>query len=178
MTNKQRPMLILSAFALMLAMGMAGCGNNEDPSVASVRPGASNPGGGAADDSEPSPLKFSQCMRAQGFTWYPDPDAGGNLNASEPEGLDRAKYEKAQKACEAYAPWGSGNNKKSSADLEKLRQVSQCMRDHGYPKFPDPDENGTININKNMGIEPGDPAVQKAQQECQKYAPVPTEQNP
>jgi hypothetical protein len=175
MTNKRRPVLVLTALALALAMGTAGC-DQDDPSVASVNPGGNNPS--AADDAEPSPLKFSQCMRAQGFAWYPDPDAGGNLNADEPEGLDREKYKKAQKACEAYAPWGSGNSKKSSEDLDKLRKVSQCMRDHGFAKFPDPDENGTINIGKSAGISPGDPAVQAAQRECQKYAPVPGEQNP
>jgi len=178
LTKKQRPLLVLSAFALALAMGAAGCGQDEDPSVASVSPGAANSGAGGAGDNEPSALKFSQCMRDQGFTWYPDPDAGGNLSANEPEGIDRAKYQEAQKTCEAYAPWGSGNSKKSNEDLDKLRLVSQCMRDHGFAKFPDPDENGTININKGSGIEPGDPAVQKAQQECQKYAPAPAEQNP
>ncbi|MBF9128742.1 hypothetical protein I0C86_07035 [Plantactinospora sp. S1510] len=173
LTKKQRPLLVLSAFALVLAMGSAGCDDGEDPSVASVSPGGTNSRTGGTDDNEPSPLKFSQCMRDQGFTWYPDPDAGGNLSASEPEGLDRAKYQQAQQTCEVYAPWGSGNsNKKSPEDLEKLRQMSQCMRDHGFATFPDPDENGGINISKNSGISPDDPAVQKAQEECQKYFPT------
>jgi hypothetical protein len=113
------------------------------------------------------------------MTWYPDPDpdASGNLNAKEPAGVGEAKYQQAQKACEVYAPWGNGNSKKSSADLDKLRQVSQCMREHGFAKFPDPDQNGSINLDKNSGLSPNDPAFQKAQQECQKYAPVPPPQN-
>ncbi|MET9386203.1 hypothetical protein ABZY09_35360 [Streptomyces sp. NPDC002928] len=169
LTSKQRPLLVLSAFALVLALGIAGCGGGEDDD-----PGRHNASGGGTAEDEPSPLKFSRCMREQGFTWYPDPDAGGNLSANEPEGLDRAKYQQAQKKCEVYAPWGSGSgNKKSSDELNKLRKVSQCMRDHGFAKFPDPDENGSINIDKNLGISPDDPAVKQAQQECQKYAPVP-----
>jgi hypothetical protein len=175
MMSKQRPMMILSTFALMLAMGMAGCDKNGDPSVASVKPGQTNAGGGAAD-SAPSALKFSQCMRTQGFSWYPDPDAGGNLNVNEPQGLDRTKYQQAQTKCDAYAPWGNGNSKKSATDLDKLRKVSQCMRDAGFAKFPDPDDNGSINLNKDSGIKPTDPAFQKAQQECQKYAPLPAQQ--
>lgn len=169
MAIQTKKLLVLSAFTLVLAMGTAGCGGDGP----SGDPGRANP---VAGDNEPSPLKFSRCMRDQGFTWYPDPDAEGNLKANEPEGLDQAKYQKAQKACEVYAPWGAGSgNKKSSDELDKLRKVSQCMRDHGLAKFPDPDENGTININKNMGISPDDPAVQKAQQECQKYGPELTE---
>ena len=176
MTNKHRPtMMILSAFSLVLALGMAGCGKDGDPSVASANPGSTHAGGNGAD-SAPSALKFSQCMRAQGFSWYPDPDSGGNLNVNEPDGIDRTKYEKAQTTCDVYAPWGNGNSKKSAGDLDKLRKVSQCMRDHGFAKFPDPDQNGSINLDKNSGITPTDPGFQKAQQECQKYAPIPAQQ--
>ncbi|WP_344833970.1 hypothetical protein [Actinocorallia longicatena] len=169
MTSRHRPLLVLSVFALALAMGIGGCGgdDNGDP----VR---KDKVAGSADDDGPSPLKFSRCMRDQGFSWYPDPDAGGNLSANEPQGLDRAKYQQAQKKCEVYAPWGGGSgNKKTSDELDKLRKVSQCMREHGFAKFPDPDENGSINIDKGMGISPDDPALQKAQQDCQKYAPEP-----
>src|SRR6476469_2959396 len=86
------------AFALMLAMGGAGC-DKGDPSV-SGDGGRADSGTGRTDDN-----RSSQCMRGQGFSWFPDPDVEGDLNANEPQGLNRTKYEQAQKAREEYAPW-------------------------------------------------------------------------
>src|SRR5262245_26950750 len=170
-TKTQRPVWIAPALTLLLAVGAAGCGRSNDPTVATVRPGA--PQATASAAGEGSGLKYSQCMRDQGFTWFPDPAPDGGLKVSVPEGTDQTKFEKAEETCKVYAP-GSGQNgrKLSDEDLDKVRQVSQCMRDHGFPKYPDPDSNGSITIDiKALGVEPDDPAFQKAIQGCQKYLP-------
>lgn len=166
-------MWIVSAFALLLAVGAAGCGRNNDPTVATANPGAPKASASAAGNGEGSGLKFSQCMRDQGFTWFPDPGPDGGSKVSVPDGTDQTKFKKAEETCKVYAP-GSGQNgrKLSDEDLDKVRQVSRCMRDHGFPKYPDPDANGSITIDsKVFGVEPDDPAFQKAMQECQKYLP-------
>jgi hypothetical protein len=172
-TKKQLPVFILSAFALMLAVGTAGCAKGEDPTVATANSGAPKAGATATTGSgQDSGLKYSQCMRDQGLTWFPDPGADGGLKVSVPEGT-QSKYEKAEEACKAYAPWeGQQGHQISAEDRNKLRQVSQCMRDHGFAKYPDPDANGSIKIDsKVLGVEPDDPAFQKAMQECDKYMP-------
>jgi len=114
-------------------------------------------------------------MRDQGLTWYPDPDTEGNLKVHVPDGTDQSKVEKAEDACKAYAPWeGQQGRQIPAEDLDKIRQVSQCMRDHGFAKYPDPDANGSIKIDsKVLGVEPDDPAFEKARQECAKYMPAP-----
>jgi hypothetical protein len=69
-------------------------------------------------------------------------------------------------------PEANQNGKISDADLNKLRQMAQCIRDHGFSKYPDPDSNGSTQISSRaLGVEPDDPAFEKARQECQKYLP-------
>lgn len=153
MTKKRRPLLTISAITLALALGTMGCGKD-------AKPGGNN--------SQASPIKYSRCMRAQGITWFPDPQSNGNLVVSEPAGDDHQKLEAAQQACKKYDP-SSNSGPASAKDIARMRQASQCMRAHGVPNYPDPDANGSVNIDKKLGINPDDPTVKKAQQECQKY---------
>jgi hypothetical protein len=174
MSKNRRPLWIVFAFVLLLAMGTAGCGRHDDPAVATANSGAPKVGASAAADGEKSLLKFSQCMRAQGLTWYPDPQPDGGLVVHNPDGVDQSKVAKAEGACQKYYPAGNGAGPIPAADLAKIRQVSQCMRDHGFAKYPDPDANGSITIDSTvLGVEPDDPAFQKAMQECNKYMPAP-----
>lgn len=171
MTKKQR----LAAFTLMLTVGtvgLAGCGDKEkDPSVATAGSGAPQASASAAAGGS-SDLKFSQCMRDQGLSWFPDPDANGGLKVSIPNGTDQSVVDKAQEACKEYAPGQNQSGTVSEEDLAKLRQVAQCIRDQGFANYPDPDSNGSTQIDsKKLGVEPDDPAFQKAMQECAKYMP-------
>jgi hypothetical protein len=171
MSKNKRPLWIAATFVL-LAMATVGCATNEDPTVASVNPGAESSAGSAGD--EPSLLKFSQCMRDQGFSWYPDPQADGGLVVHSPDSVDQDELEKAEKACKKYQPGQGQQGPVPAEDLAKIREMAQCMRDHGFPKYPDPDANGSITIDsKVLGVEPNDPAFQKAMRECQKYLPAP-----
>ncbi|WP_262845835.1 hypothetical protein [Sphaerisporangium corydalis] len=164
----------LASVTLLLVAGTAGCARQNDPTVATATSGAPKAAATAGND-QVSTLKFSQCMRDQGLTWFPDPNAQGNLGVHAPEGADQGKIDKAEEACKAYSPWESRQGRPISAeDLDKLRKVSQCVRDHGFAKYPDPDANGSIKIDSGAaGFEPDDPAFQKARQECDKYLPAP-----
>ena len=71
----------------------------------------------------------------------------------------------------AVAACGSAasHSSQSSADArngQRLLALSQCMRAHGVPKFPDPGSGGGIRISPSMGVDPGSPAFQAAQQAC------------
>src|SRR5689334_22594509 len=129
-TKKHRPMMLVSAFALLMTFGVAGCGDEKQPTAATANPGGATASAGPGTGSR-SPIKFAQCMRDQGLSWYPDPDSKGNLNVSVPDGTDQSKLDKAASACKAYAPWegNQGGGPIPTEDLNKIRQVSQCMRD-------------------------------------------------
>ena len=53
----------------------------------------------------------------------------------------------------------------STANPQKALKLSECMRAHGVPNFPDPNGQGVI---QGSGIDPNSPAFQKAQQTCAK----------
>lgn len=162
----------VSAIALMLTVGTAGCASHDDPKVATVGSGSPKAGAAATAGGQSTELKYSQCMRDHGLAWYPDPKPDGTLGVNVPAGTDENALKKAEGACKAYAPGTNQNGKISADDINKIRRVSQCVRDHGFPKYPDPDSNGAINVNSStIGVVPDDPAFRKAMQECQKYLP-------
>jgi hypothetical protein len=160
----------LAVIALLLAVATAGCDKSNDPTVASAGPGSGTASATAAPADATSNLKYSQCMRGQGLTWFPDPNADGSLQVHVPDGADE-QFKKAAQACKAYDPGSSQNHKISPADLAKLQQVAQCMRDNGYPKYPDPDQYGRTRIDSSAGLNQHDPAFQKAAAKCRTSLP-------
>jgi len=158
--------------ALLLTLGTVACGHDPDPKVATAGSGAPKAGATTSAGGDASALKFSQCMRKQGLTWFPDPGPDGGLRVHTPPGADQDKIDRAEEACKAYDPGTNQSGTISAADLDKLRRRAQCIRDHGFLKWPDPDANGTTQVDsKTSGSEPDNPAFQKAMRECEKYGP-------
>src|SRR5690349_7128284 len=90
----------VAAFALLLALGPAGCARAEDDGgrVATARTGGATPGASpsaSASRDPDAPLKFARCMRAHGLTWFPDPKPNGATRLRTPKGMDPKKMEAA-----------------------------------------------------------------------------------
>lgn len=168
----------IAALGLLLTLAAAGCAGDDDngTKVASARTGATAtastaPSAAAAAD-EDAALKFAQCMRANGMTWFPDPQPGGRMMIKTPKGLDPAKFEAAQQACKQYAPNGGERPAPDSEMLEQARQMAKCMRANGVPDFPDPQPDGSMRLDaRELGSGPGDPAFDKAEQKCSQHMP-------
>jgi hypothetical protein len=165
----------IGALALLLLLP-AGCAARAGgPEVATVAgtPAASASATAAADDPE-APLKFSQCMREQGMTWFPDPAPGKGMQIKVPAGTDKAKMDAAMAACKKFMPNGGAPEKPDPAMIEALRQVSKCMRENGVPNFPDPSADGRMELNgeKLGGVGPGNPAFDAAEKKCDKFQPT------
>ena len=165
----------VAALALMLAL--AGCGRAaaNDTQVASAqtadataKPSAS---ASAPVDDPDAILKYSQCMRDQGLTWFPDP-SGGKMEVAVPKGTDDKKMKAAEEACKKYLPNGGEPPKMSAEQLEQARNMAKCMRENGVPNFPDPDPDGGLAIDSTkLGTGPGDPTFDKADKACSQYHP-------
>lgn len=152
------------ALGLVLVATVTGC-NAQDggAGVASVS------GPAATSSTQPSEqeqaVRYAQCLRDKGIE-VEDPVDG------RPPAIPRGtapdeEVEAAEEACRQYLPQQVRARQLSAEDLEKLRRMSQCMRDHGYPNFPDPDpDQGGIVLGDDSGIDMKDPKVQQAQREC------------
>jgi len=132
-----------------LALPLAACGGSSDSGVAhlasagSATPGSSRGGSPPAQTARPEQalLAFARCMRANGVPSFPDPGADGFLV----HGIDpfspafRAAQARCRKLMPGGGPPGPGSQTHPSPQtLARFLKVSQCMRTHGVPDFPDP----------------------------------------
>ena len=56
-------------------------------------------------------------------------------------------------------------------DAAQGAKFSACMRKHGVSNFPDPNNQGVIQLSSGMGVDPGSPAFAAARSACQKLLP-------
>jgi hypothetical protein len=136
--RKRRP---LAALTPVIAVALiSGCG-----STAPIGSGSSDPT--AANHAKA--VKFSECMRANGVSNFPDPDASGNLtidqvaNGSQIDTSSPA-WQQAISACKSLEPSGFTGSKRTAQQQSAARQFAQCIRQNGVPDFPDPTPNGPL----------------------------------
>ena len=100
-------------------------------------------------------MKFSECMRDNGISEFPDPDASGELtidgvvngSSIDPDG---AAWQAAIAACKDLQPPGFTGDEEVTADQQDARlEFAQCMRDNGVEDFPDPAEGAPL-VNTNV----------------------------
>ncbi len=167
MSRRLRP---LAAFA-MLALIVAGC------SSTSASTGSSG-GNGTATSPHRKAVRFAQCMRDNGVSEFPDPDASGELTIDavangSPVDTDSAAFEQALRACRELEPAGFTGHRRNAQEQEAALEFAQCMRDNGVEDFPDPGPDDPLvdtrripsaNTNGGMSI------LNAAMQQCGDYA--------
>ena len=173
---------VLTGFALLAgACGSSGDGSKDvatAPSAAVTQPSnGSGSGSGSDGGQRPSDkqiydglLKYSKCMRSKGVANFPDPVLGKGLQVNGNEvGQDTATYKSADTACKALLPAGGGGDN-APQDRAAALKYSQCMRDNGVAKFPDPNPNGGMNLDGDkIGMTPDNPVFQAAQKKCEQF---------
>jgi hypothetical protein len=120
----------LAALA-MLAVISAGCG------------GTRSSAGTSTATTHEKAVKFAECMRANGVSAFPDPDATGELTidaVANGSSLDTssAVFEQAMGACKDLEPPGFTGHKRSPEQQAAALEFAQCIREHGVKDFPDP----------------------------------------
>lgn len=154
MTRSLRPLAALA----VLAMIGAGC---------SKAPAGTSAGNTIAATRAKS-VKFAQCMRSNGVTNFPDPDASGKLTIDgvvNGSSLDpnTAAFKQAMSACKSLEPAGFMGQKRTARQQASALKFAQCMRDNGVKDFPDPTTSGPIiDVNGAHSI----PGFQAAEQKC------------
>jgi hypothetical protein len=123
----------LAALAMVALIG-AGCSNEpaENGSAANTNAG------------QEQAVKFAECMRDNGVSEFPDPNASGGLTIDgvvNGSSLDpsSAAWENAIAACQDLQPPGFTGDEEVTAEEQETRlEFAQCMRDNGVMDFPDP----------------------------------------
>ena len=89
-------------------------------------------------------VKFAECMRDNGVSEFPDPDASGELTIDgvvNGSSLDpsSAAWKQAISACKDLEPPGFTGTKATPQQRSARLEFAQCVRDNGVKDFPDPD---------------------------------------
>ncbi|GAA4263742.1 hypothetical protein [Dactylosporangium darangshiense] len=119
-------------------------------------------------DAHTSWVSYVQCMRNNGHPDFPDPtqDSQGQWGVS----VDTATVP--TPACEDLLRTALRASRvkrePTAAEMARLRQYSQCVRDHDMPNYPDPGTDGVIDMPEGMR---DDPKLGPALVACQQYAP-------
>src|SRR5207253_11081090 len=131
MRRKVRPLAALA----MLALIGAGCSN------APADTGSS--GGNSTAAIHEKAVKFAECMRHNGVSAFPDPDASGALaidaiaNGASVD-TSSAAFKHAVSACKDLEPSGFTGHQRSAQEQKAALAFAQCIRDNGGRDFPDP----------------------------------------
>jgi hypothetical protein len=170
-----------------LALLASGCGGSSSNGVAQI---GSSPASTTSSNSSPSsasskgnPAAFSACMRKNGVRNFPDPDSNGRIRiesgrtaSGQKFGVDVSspQFRKAQKACQKLQPGGGKPDPKAQAkELQQMVRFAACMRSHGVPNFPDPQQGpgGGILMRMPKGINDDSAQFRAATKACEKLVP-------
>ncbi len=131
-----------AAAALAVVTVSAGCGSTGGNHTAST-PRTAGSGATSISTTRAKAVKFSECMRANGVSAFPDPDASGALtidavaNGSSLN-TNSAGFEHALTACKDLEPSGFTGNQRTPEEQQAALAFAQCIRDNGVRDFPDP----------------------------------------
>ena len=150
MTQKLRP---LAALAMVALIG-AGCSN------APAETGTGTGGNTSATDRDKA-VKFAECMRDNGVSEFPDPDASGELtidgvvNGSSLDTSSRG-VEAGHRRVQGPAAIGvHGPQERAPRSRSARLEFAQCIRDNGVKDFPDPaDGEPLVDTNRIPSAEP------------------------
>jgi hypothetical protein len=138
----RKPLAVLGLVAL-IGLISAGCGSNA-PSETGTASSSSPDSTGSANTAREKAVKFAECMRDNGVSEFPDPDASGELTIDgvlNGSSLDpgTAAWTQAIAACKDLQPPGfTGGGKRNAKEQDAAREFAQCIRDNGVNDFPDP----------------------------------------
>jgi hypothetical protein len=123
MTRKLRPLAALAVVALI------GAGCSDEPAE---NGNAGNTNGANQDKA----VKFAECIRSNGVSDFPDPNAKGQFVYGV--SVSPAVWTKAVEACKELQPPGTLSAKRTPKQQSASLRFAQCIRENGVKDFPDP----------------------------------------
>jgi hypothetical protein len=134
--------LAMVAIVAVISAGCGGTGNSGGTSTAAPAgstgtASSAGTGGNKNPTAREKAVKFSACMRKNGYPDFPDPKASGEF-AAFGISVSPAVWRKALGACKELQPPGSFSAHLSPKQLSAALKFAQCIRANGVKDFPDP----------------------------------------
>lgn len=145
MTKTPRPLAALALIAVTAVTAViGGCGSSTP-----AQTGAGAGGANTTGTAHAKAVKFSECMRGNGVSAFPDPDASGRLTidaVANGSSLNpnAPAFKQALSACKALEPAGFTGSKRTPQQQQAGLKFAACIRENGVPDFPDPLPNGPL----------------------------------
>jgi hypothetical protein len=166
MRRKRRPLAALALIAMVVLISACG-------SSAPAGSGSSGGGDPTATAHEKA-VKFAECIRSNGVSEFPDPDASGQFaygipSYSSPLNPSSAAWQKAIGACKTLEPPRFIPTQFTPKQLSARLKFAQCVRANGVPDFPDPTATGPlVNVSNGSSI----PGLHATVQKCIRLNPA------
>jgi hypothetical protein len=140
--------LRLIPISVLAALALAACGSTHSATVPSLGGGH---GQANASSGTLAPWRAAVvCVRRHGMPGVPDPVVGPDGQVSVPGYTTTAQLTPAARsACAAEIRALSGSSThaiESASEIQALLRVAACMRTHGFPRWPDPNQRGEFHV--------------------------------
>ncbi len=114
--------------------------------------------------------RFASCMRRHGVAGLPSPVASPAA-FKHSFGTTTPVYTAALGICQRLIPGQQNNGQSAARSARQIRAMlafANCIRGHGFPRFPDPTSRGELNheMLAAAGIDLHQPAVAQAADAC------------
>jgi hypothetical protein len=167
MRRRRRPLAALALIALTAVL-ISACG-------ASAPAGTGSGGAGnLTTTAHAKAVKFAECIRSNGVSVFPDPNASGQFaygipSQSSPLDPSSAAWQHAISACKTLEPPNFIPTHFTPEQQSARLKFAQCVRANGVPDFPDPAGTGPlIDVTNGSSI----PGLQAAIHKCIRLNPA------
>lgn len=163
MTLRKLASVGVAAVAVIALVAPAGCsGSGTDAATGAPSPNPSS--------NHDAAVALAKCQRANGFPNFPDPveDDKGRWNFPTDTIGDWLPADACRPLVHAWKIAFADEKAMTPEDMAKLRDYAKCMREQGLPDFPDPDEQGNIELPDRLKVlaDNEDPAFAAAARAC------------
>jgi hypothetical protein len=122
---------------------IAGCGGTRSGGGKAAASGRLTGAASGTATGRARVVKFAECMRRNGVSTFPDPDAAGALTidaVANGASVDTssAAFKNALGACKKLEPSGFTGHQRTPQEQKAALEFAQCVRDNGVRDFPDP----------------------------------------
>jgi len=158
---------VIAAAACSILIGACGSSASTTAAGSSQGAGPNNPNSAQVQRAL---LDFTDCMRAHGVAGLATPGPGGLKAELAPSTPHSPAFVRAFPACSHLLPFGGqqATPAQTRAKMAAALAFARCIRNHGFPTFPDPTTTGqlTHEMVAAAGINLNQPAVLQAGDAC------------